>query len=394
MNSPAQSDVGFDVLKELVRLRNKRDAFHKGDGTWTAEDECLATATFEKARRIAAGADLDAPADLISLHDDREPDGSIVVRAMCIGYEIAHIRLPAAAVNPDLEELLSRYWSLAYDEGESGESRGDEANEVLSAIRRAARTPVAASEKTTQFPQAAAEPQGPAPSLTSPLTPYGMLVRALRIVAGKTLMDMAKHVRLRPAELSALEFGRKPLTDAVLFDTARFFSHAGIDGTITALRSASRSGGASLAGDPVREDRSSARTHASRPGASGSDVELAALLELAAKAAQLRPYLAKPWQFLPERGLLVHVEVNGAGDADGYWWNPLRNDGDRYLLAKTVGINIDFSDCCAWKRLPDGHLIQEFWGGEHGDEPHAVVRAAAEVGKSIWSSHRPHWRQD
>lgn len=383
MNSPAQSDVGFDVLKELVRLRNKRDAFHKGDGTWTAEDECLATATFEKARRVVAGTDLSAPADLISLHDDRQPDGSIVVRAMCIGYEIAHVRLPAEAVSPDLEELLSRYWSLAYSEGESGESRGDEANEVLSAIRRAARTPVAAGEKSMQSPGAGSESQGPAPSFTSALTPYGMLVRALRIVAGTTLMDMSKHLDRGPAELSAIEFGRKPVTDAVLSDSARFFSHAGVPGTMEALRIAALSGGAILTGDRVREVGSTVRAAVSRPGANGSDDELAALLELAAKAARLRPYLAEPWRFSPERGLFVHLEVNDAGDADGYWWNPLRDDGDRYLLAKTVGISIDFSDCCAWKRLSNGHLIQEFWGGEHGDEPHAVVRAAAEVGKSM-----------
>lgn len=383
MNSPDQPVLAFDLLQELVRLRNKRDGFHKGDDTWSADDECLATATFEKARRVVAGADLTAPADLISLHDDIQPDGSILVRAMCIGYEIAHLCLPAAAVNPDLEELLSRYWSLAYDEGESGESRGDEANEVLSAIRRAARTPVAAGEKSTQSPQAAAEPQGPAPSFTSPLTPYGMLVRALRIVSGTTLMDMSKHLGRGPAELSALEFGRKPMTDAVLSDSARFFSHAGVPGTMEALRIAALSAGAKLTVDRVREGRSASRADASRPGANASDAEVAGMLELAAKAARLRPYLAEPWQFLPERGLFVHVEVNDAGDADGCWWNPLRDDGDRYLLAKTVGISIDFSDCCAWKRLPNGDLIQEFWGGEHGDEPHAVVRAAAEVGKSM-----------
>ncbi|WP_366918826.1 hypothetical protein [Burkholderia vietnamiensis] len=52
------------------------------------------------------------------------------------------------------------------------------------------------------------------PSLTNPLTPYGMLVRALRIVSGTTLMDMAEHLGRGPAELSAIEFGRKPVRDA------------------------------------------------------------------------------------------------------------------------------------------------------------------------------------
>lgn len=62
-------------------------------------------------------------------------------------------------------------------------------------------------------------------------------------------------------------------------------------------------------------------------------------------------------------------------------WNPLTDDGDRYRLAKHLGISIDFQDCCAWKRLANGELIQEFWGGECGDEAHAVVRAAAEIGR-------------
>lgn len=69
-------------------------------------------------------------------------------------------------------------------------------------------------------------------------------------------------------------------------------------------------------------------------------------------------------------------------------WNPLTDDGDRYRLAKHLGISIDFEDCCAWKRLATGKLIQEFWGGECGDEPHAVVRVAAEIGRLGFSRGR------
>lgn len=42
-------------------------------------------------------------------------------------------------VDDDLEELLGRYWDLAYTEGKTGESHGDEANEVLHKVRQIAR---------------------------------------------------------------------------------------------------------------------------------------------------------------------------------------------------------------------------------------------------------------
>ncbi|KVX46865.1 hypothetical protein WT31_21520 [Burkholderia territorii] len=81
------------------------------------------------------------------------------------------------------------------------------------------------------------------PSLTNPLTPYGMLVRALRIVSGTTLMDMAQHLGRGPAELSAIEFGRKPVRDADVVDAAHFFACAGIQSTTHALTIAARAQG-------------------------------------------------------------------------------------------------------------------------------------------------------
>jgi len=71
--------------------------------------------------------------------------------------------------------------------------------------------------------------------LASRLTPYGMLVRALRIVAGSTLMDMAERLDKTPAELSAVEMGRKPATPELASLTARFFADKGIHGTQAAL---------------------------------------------------------------------------------------------------------------------------------------------------------------
>lgn len=94
------------------------------------------------------------------------------------------------------------------------------------------------------LPEPRAEVTEEQPSLTNPLTPYGMLVRALRVAAKTTLNDMAKHMQCGPAALSAVEFGRKPLTDAMVADTAAYFSNVGIHDTLHALNAA-RAGDAS-----------------------------------------------------------------------------------------------------------------------------------------------------
>ncbi|WP_257806978.1 helix-turn-helix domain-containing protein [Burkholderia glumae] len=74
----------------------------------------------------------------------------------------------------------------------------------------------------------------------NPLTSYGMLVRALRIVAGTTLMDMATAMRVSPAFLSSLEFGRRPVTyDNAVFASG-FFSDKGIVDTLPALAHAAK----------------------------------------------------------------------------------------------------------------------------------------------------------
>ncbi|WP_176016622.1 Lar family restriction alleviation protein [Burkholderia sp. BCC0398] len=76
------------------------------------------------------------------------------------------------------------------------------------------------------------------PSLTNPLTPYGMLVRALRIVAGVTLMDMTTALLTTPAKLSAMEFGRAPVTPEFAFDVAAYFDALDVPHTASALRAA------------------------------------------------------------------------------------------------------------------------------------------------------------
>ncbi|MCA8017756.1 hypothetical protein [Burkholderia metallica] len=73
------------------------------------------------------------------------------------------------------------------------------------------------------------------PSLTNPLTPYGMLVRALRIVSGATLMDMATALLTTPAKLSSMEFGRVPVTHEFASDVAAYFDSLSIPGMYSAL---------------------------------------------------------------------------------------------------------------------------------------------------------------
>lgn len=98
------------------------------------------------------------------------------------------------------------------------------------------------------------------------------------------------------------------------------------------------------------------------------------LLELAARAAEIETL----WDETLSRLYIIDGEhIQGE-------FRPLTEDGDRYRLARTLGINLDFNECYAWKRLQSGDLIQEFWGGDTGvDEAHAIVRAAAAIGQEI-----------
>jgi len=72
----------------------------------------------------------------------------------------------------------------------------------------------------------------------NPMTPYGMLIRALRIVAGTTQMDMANHAGITPAHLSAIETGRKPLFHEDVVAASGYFHGLGIPGTLIVLERA------------------------------------------------------------------------------------------------------------------------------------------------------------
>lgn len=94
------------------------------------------------------------------------------------------------------------------------------------------------------------------------------------------------------------------------------------------------------------------------------------LLELAAKAAGYSPAVVTDDGVVLLRGVRVR-------------WSPLTDDGDRYRLIAALKMGIDFDECTVWKRLPNSVFIQEFWGGDCGDEAHAVLRAAAEIGRAL-----------
>lgn len=87
----------------------------------------------------------------------------------------------------------------------------------------------------TPQPEPRAEVTEEQPSLSNPLTPYGMLVRALRIVAQSTLYDMAQSTSFTPAQLSAMEFGRTPVTDIDAQEIAAYFEKLGVRGTLPAI---------------------------------------------------------------------------------------------------------------------------------------------------------------
>ncbi|WP_186153417.1 Lar family restriction alleviation protein [Burkholderia gladioli] len=85
---------------------------------------------------------------------------------------------------------------------------------------------------------AISESEDAAPDFASPLTPFGMLVRALRIVTGTLLGDMAKEMEIGSAHLSAMEFGKKPVTNQHLAAIAGFFHSRGLRDTAPILRAA------------------------------------------------------------------------------------------------------------------------------------------------------------
>lgn len=72
----------------------------------------------------------------------------------------------------------------------------------------------------------------------NPLTPFGLLVRSLRIMANTTLMEMATFTQHTPAQFSAIECGREQLTAETVCFVHRFFHDKGIDVSLYLLQQA------------------------------------------------------------------------------------------------------------------------------------------------------------
>lgn len=97
------------------------------------------------------------------------------------------------------------------------------------------------------------------------------------------------------------------------------------------------------------------------------------LLELAAKAAGI--------EITWENSHPQRVEYF-RGLPNYFAWDPLTDDGDRYWLAKELGIRINFGP--AYVTYFDGvksGVIR--WPEDEPNDARAIVRAAAEIGASL-----------
>ena len=141
-----------------------------------------------------------------------------------IGRKLAALTSPAK-VGGDKREAFEAYlrgiWTQGYGCAKDGEGRYRDGN--------------AQSLWECWLAALSADGGEESPSLTNPLTPYGMLVRALRITTATTLMDMARYRNVSPSLLSGMEFGRKPVTIDDAIAASEFFSEHGVAGTLGAL---------------------------------------------------------------------------------------------------------------------------------------------------------------
>ena len=109
------------------------------------------------------------------------------------------------------------------------------------------------------------------------------------------------------------------------------------------------------------------------------------LLELAAKAAGIA---IVPCTCSDKRWPFKHNEpVSGRR---GHW-NPAVDDGDRYRLAKALGMNIEFDTCTVGAKMPNGNWMWIGWSGKglkiikglHETDADAILALAAEIGRQM-----------
>lgn len=96
------------------------------------------------------------------------------------------------------------------------------------------------------------------------------------------------------------------------------------------------------------------------------------ILERAAKAAGLA---LLEWQDGMQTGFLLKSEPR--------LWNPFTDEGDRYRLAKTLKLRIDFEAQAVIGYTPDDKEIRIHWGDdgwqEYKTDAQAIVLAAAHL---------------
>lgn len=94
------------------------------------------------------------------------------------------------------------------------------------------------------------------------------------------------------------------------------------------------------------------------------------LLELAARAAGIDPVLAEPINFS------TGVE---------YYWNPLTDDGDALRLAVKLGLHVKVCRrmVLVEQREVGDDKIEQLHSDPYAATRRAIVRAAAEIGKSM-----------
>lgn len=90
-------------------------------------------------------------------------------------------------------------------------------------------------------------------------------------------------------------------------------------------------------------------------------------LEWAAKAAGLEVY------FTPlSNGVRIDTGAN---------WNPYKDHGDRYRLARACGMELDFRDHYVF--VGSNNTFFDFTPGDDASEAEAIVDAAAEIGRAM-----------
>ncbi|HBP5952443.1 hypothetical protein ACM8AB_32180 [Pseudomonas aeruginosa] len=117
------------------------------------------------------------------------------------------------------------------------------------------------------------------------------------------------------------------------------------------------------------------------------------LLELAARAAGIKARWFKVNQWRRLDGCRLHT---GQKDVFGTHhrkpWNPLNEDSDALRLAHRLGLAVDMSACIINFAIPDQDdsemeievaLEYEPFDGDIAHTRRAIVRAAAEIGKSM-----------